>query len=168
MTANSSFDGLDLLVTSTTSGRFVIKNKIANDLIQKELNKISRGYSNAKSVAIPAHNDHAPVVFHLIPIRGRAHDLFVSAEAFLIATVASRPKAPSFEILNTLFDLTPAEARVARLLTSGLSAAEIAKVGKVSIETVRGHIKSMLQKSGMHRQADFVGFLAGISLKNSS
>ncbi len=165
--SNSSFDNLDSLVIATASGRFAIRNKSADDAIQQELDKLSRGYSNARSVAVPSDNEEAPVVFHLVPIRGRAHDLFVSAEAFLIATVASRPKAPPFEILNTLFDLTPAEARVARMLTSGLSAVEIAEAGKVSTDTIRGQIKSMLQKSGMHRQSDLIVFLAGISLRNA-
>ncbi|RYF30545.1 MAG: helix-turn-helix transcriptional regulator [Comamonadaceae bacterium] len=164
---NSSFEGLDSLVIATASGRFAIRNKGANDAMQTELDKLSRRYSTARSVAVPGDNENAPVVFHLVPIRGRAHDLFASAEAFLIATLASRPKAPPFEVLNTLFDLTPAEARVARLLTSGLSAVEIAKVGKVSTETIRGQIKSLLRKSGMHRQSDLILFLAGIGLRNS-
>ncbi|TAJ27373.1 helix-turn-helix transcriptional regulator [Bosea sp. TND4EK4] len=59
-------------------------------------------------------------------------------------------------------DLTPGEARVTRVLTSGQSAADIARACGVSVETVRSQIRSILQKLGMHRQAELVGFLAGL------
>lgn len=63
----------------------------------------------------------------------------------------------------TLFDLTPAEARVARALTTGETVEEIASKGGVSLSTIRTHVRGVLQKKGYHRQAEVVALLSGLS-----
>jgi DNA-binding CsgD family transcriptional regulator len=61
-----------------------------------------------------------------------------------------------------LFDLTPAEARVARSIASGKTIESIATDGGVSRETVRSHVRSVLAKTGCDRQAEIVALLTGI------
>ncbi len=66
-------------------------------------------------------------------------------------------------LLSTTFDLTPAEARVAARLASGLTLEEMARESKVSITTVRSHLQSVFEKTGTNRQADLVRLLLAAS-----
>ncbi len=97
-------------------------------------------------------------IMHLVPIRGAGSDVFNDASAIAIVTpVAARPPQ-SEALLQGLFDLTPAETRVAHGLPPG------ATYGRsLGYETARWHLKAVLSKTGTHRQADLVALLAGIS-----
>jgi len=73
--------------------------------------------------------------------------------------VISDPQARSpltSERLQTLFGLTPAEARVAIALAEGKALDEVAEDGQVSINTVRYQLKRTLEKTGTRRQAELV------------
>lgn len=162
LACNAGFDKLSSALVAMAHGGVALRNAKANELLQQSLQQVARGHGAHRSIAVPGNEEQPPFVIHVVPIRRNANDLFFGAETFLVVTPVKRPKAPPFEILNALFDLTPAEARVTRLLTSGESAAKIATICNVSVETVRSQLRSVLQKSGMHRQAELVGFLAGI------
>jgi DNA-binding CsgD family transcriptional regulator len=69
----------------------------------------------------------------------------------------------SSEILQVLFGLTPAEARLAIALLEGKSILQTAVRHNVSRETVRSQIKSLFQKTGTKRQGELVRLLAGVS-----
>lgn len=58
--------------------------------------------------------------------------------------------------LQELFGLTPAEAGVACALVRGLSCADIAQTDGVSENTVRTHVRQVLQKTGTSRQGEFI------------
>lgn len=62
--------------------------------------------------------------------------------------------------LRDLFGFTPAESRVANALVAGERVEEIAARLSVRADTVRGHVKRMLAKTGTRKQADLVGRLA--------
>jgi len=64
--------------------------------------------------------------------------------------------------VQSLFDLTPAEARVARSLASGKTVGAIATEGGVSLNTVRTHVRGVLEKTGCTRQAEVIALLSGI------
>lgn len=66
-----------------------------------------------------------------------------------------RPELPS-AALERVFGLTPAEADMARALARGKSVTEYADAHRLSIETARTRVKAVLQKTGVHRQADLV------------
>ena len=74
------------------------------------------------------------------------------------------PQAPPIELVQSLFDLTPAEARVARKLTAGETVEEIASCGSISLATVRTQVRRVLEKTGCRRQAEVVALLGGISV----
>jgi DNA-binding CsgD family transcriptional regulator len=103
------------------------------------------------------------MVAHVIPIRLSARDIFVRCFAALVFTTITRPRAPPVELVQSLFDLTPTEARVARSLASGKTVASIATEGSVSPETVRTHVRGILAKTGCERQAEIVALLTGIA-----
>ncbi|MBI1773973.1 MAG: helix-turn-helix transcriptional regulator [Proteobacteria bacterium] len=62
-------------------------------------------------------------------------------------------------ILRQLFDLTPAEAEVARRLAEGFSLAEAARALNIRRNTARAHLRSIFSKSGITRQPELVRIL---------
>lgn len=81
----------------------------------------------------------------------------VRAVAFV--TSASRRPPPTQDILRTLFGLTPAECRVALLLSDGLAPRKIASMIGVSDNTVRAQIKNIFSKTGVNRQGELIRLL---------
>ena len=114
------------------------------------------------SLPMPARNGHPPMIVHMMPVRGAAQDVFSRASVVLFVTPVVVADVPSAEVIQGLFDLTPAEARVARALGRGESVAEIAERSAVAQPTVRNQIREIFAKTGVHRQAHLVGLLRGI------
>lgn len=113
-----------------------------------------------RSIAVPGDTGSAPLVAHLLPLRGAGRDIFSGASSLLYVTPVAQSKAPDVRLLEMLFDLTPAEARVAGLLVEGKSVDMIAKAQAVAENTVRMHLKSVFAKTGVNRQAQLVSLLA--------
>ena len=71
-----------------------------------------------------------------------------------------RPLAIDAITVGAAFDLTRAQARVAAALGEGLSSAEIAVAQGVAVSTVRSHVRAVMTRLGVRRQAEVVGALA--------
>lgn len=80
----------------------------------------------------------------------------------LVLTPVTLPNAPPVELVRSLFDLTPTEAKVARSLASGATVDDIASADGVSPNTVRTHVRGVLTKTGCNRQTEVVALLTGI------
>ncbi|WP_096700508.1 helix-turn-helix transcriptional regulator [Magnetospirillum sp. 15-1] len=106
--------------------------------------------------------DEPPVVAHLVPTTGQARDLFGGGYGILVVTPISMPVSPDAALIQGLFDLTPAEARVAGGITEGLSLDQIASRHAVSTETVRAQAKAVYAKTGTSRQSQVAALLAGL------
>ena len=115
-----------------------------------------------QSIPVPATEDHPPVVVHVHPVRGLARDVFTRASAILLVTPVEAHAVPTASVIQGLFDLTPAEAKVARGLAAGQTVADIAQAHGTSETTVRNQVRAVFGKTGMHRQADLVGLLREI------
>lgn len=77
----------------------------------------------------------------------------------LVLCVAHQPtEQPLFDLLQLrdTYGLTPTEAELAHWIAAGRSIQEFSQERSVSVETVRTHMKRILQKSGMPSQAAFV------------
>jgi DNA-binding CsgD family transcriptional regulator len=103
------------------------------------------------------------MVAHVVPIRLSARDIFVCCAAALVLTPVTMPQAPPVELVQSLFDMTPAEARVARSLASGKTVTDIAADGGVSRNTILTQLRGVMEKTGCNRQADVVALLTAIS-----
>jgi DNA-binding CsgD family transcriptional regulator len=111
--------------------------------------------------SIPVRNSRTREAFvaHLVPMRGLGRDVFSGAEFLLYITPVTRQAGPPPEILQALFDLSPAEARVAALITEGSSVNAIAEVLSVKPNTVRVQLKAIFSKTGTNRQAELASLL---------
>jgi DNA-binding CsgD family transcriptional regulator len=114
--------------------------------------------------SFPIRGEESPFVAHILPIRRSARDIFIRCTAILVLTPVTRPEAPPVELVRSLFDLTPVEARVARGLAAGRTVEAIAADGGTSLNTVRTHVRGVLTKTGCNRQTDVVALLNGIWL----
>jgi len=117
---------------------------------------------SARSIPIRGSRARPPMIAHLIPLDAAAHDVFFGASSILIVTPLTLHTPPNAAVLQTLFDLTPAEARVARGIGEGRTVEAIAEAFGLSRETIRSQLKAVLGKTGVGRQADLVAMLAGI------
>ena len=70
---------------------------------------------------------------------------------------------PDPRLLSEMFELTPAETRLAVSLLDGGDLASIAADHRLSIETIRAQLKSLFSKTDTHRQAELISLLLRLS-----
>ena len=117
-----------------------------------------------RSVAVPATAEHAAVVFHLLPLKRGARDVFGWDGVLLLLAEGANASVPGADLLRMLFDLTPAEARLTRLLVEGRTAAEAAALIGVTEATARTHLRRVFTKTGVRRQTELVRLLLGLGV----
>ncbi len=165
LAANRLIEASAHLVHWRSGDRVALQDPGADDLLRDALARIGLAdNSGVRSFPVRGAATSALMVGHVIPIRFSARDIFArSAAVFVLAQVAA-PNAPSLELVMSLFDLTPAEARIARGLAAGKTVDDLAGDNGVSSNTVRAQVRGVLQKTGCERQTDVVALLGGISL----
>jgi DNA-binding CsgD family transcriptional regulator len=119
------------------------------------------------SIPIAATPEQAACIIHVVPVRGAANDAFAAASCVLVITAVAHPEIASTQVVQGLFDLTPAEARVARGIAAGKTVDDLAYETGLAVGTVRQQLKSVFNKTGVSRQAELVGILVGGTLKSS-
>lgn len=116
----------------------------------------------ARSIAIAATAERAALVIHLVPLRRSARDVFGWDGVLLLLAEPANANVPAADLLRLLFDLTPAEARLARQLLEGQTLAQAAAVLNIAEATVRVHLRRVFAKTGVSRQAELVRLLLGL------
>lgn len=124
----------------------------------------SQAVSVGCSMPLRRSEERPPTVVHLVPVKGNARDIFTGAAYFVVVTSTDRSRIIDIETIQGLFDLSPAEARVARSLASGNDVTATARQFGLGVETVRSHVKSVLGKCGMSRQTDLVASITSLRL----
>ena len=163
--ANHLMEGLSDQVHWRARNRISLMDASANDLLSAALAALDASDDPAvRSFPLRDETNRATMVVHVIPIRRSAHDLFARSCALLVATPVAAAQSPPIELLRSLFDLTPSEARVARGLAAGETMEEIAASGGVAITTVRSQLRLVPEKTGCTRQAEAVALLANLGL----
>lgn len=164
--ANDAFEKLMPGMVQDRRDRLHLVDLGADALFGEALSRLSLSGREASVQSIPLAADeiHLPTIIHVLPVRGVAHDIFSRIAYLVVATPIDHGAVPGAQVLQGLFDLTPAEARIAAAIGEGQTVEVIAAAGGVSRETVRSHLKSVLVKVGVSRQVDLVRLLAGAAL----
>lgn len=89
-----------------------------------------------------------------------AQQLNVSPSAAIFIMDLEQKSVPKAEVLQTLYKLTPAEARLATALGAGMSVKAYAERGKLSIHYVRWLLKQVEAKTDTRRMTDLIRLLA--------
>lgn len=112
----------------------------------------------SKGIGLPiSAKGKPPAVAYVLPLtQGVTRSTFRPAcAAIFISTTTSASPMPE-AVLTTLFDLTPAEARVLRTVGSGVTSSWTAETLGISENTLKTHLNRIYAKTGMSRQADLV------------
>ena len=164
LSANSLIETMTGYVRWRAFDRISLKDTSADRLLRGAIAMIDTDSgSGVRSFPVRDADAEATMVAHVIPVRLSARDIFLRCAAVLAMTPVTAPRAPPVELVQSLFDLTPAEARVARSLASGRTVEDIASDGGVSLNTVRTQVRGVLAKTGCDRQVEVVALLTGIA-----
>jgi DNA-binding CsgD family transcriptional regulator len=164
LAANPLVEALTGYVQWRAGDRVSLQDRAADRLLREAVTAIDlEGSPRVRSFPVRDARAEAMMVAHVIPIRLSARDIFIRCAAALVLTPVTVPQAPPVELIQSLFDLTPAEARVARSLASGKTVDDIATDGGTSANTIRTHVRGVLEKTGCNRQVDIVALLTAIS-----
>ncbi|MGH6851181.1 MAG: helix-turn-helix transcriptional regulator, partial [Methylocella sp.] len=163
LAANSLIEALTRYIHWRAQDRVSLKDRSADKLLRDAIAAIDVAGGSVRSFPVRDAANDAMMVAHVVPIRLSARDIFVRCAAVLVLTPVTLPQAPPVELVQSLFDLTPAEARVARGLASGETVEGIASARGVSQNTIRAHVRGVLEKTGCNRQVDIVALLTAIS-----
>jgi len=160
LSANPLFEKLIPHIALDTNGRLRIASKAANALFKDALLRLAPEHwtGTLGSIAIPPVVDtHAGAVLHVLPIRGLAHDIVTGGACLIVVSTLDGTSLPAEQLLRNLFDLTAAEARVARaLIASSGSYVAVAKSLDIGLETARTHAKAIYRKTGISGAAELI------------
>ena len=166
LAANPLFEALMPTLVQDRADRLKLTNLDADELLMSALVQMAHGHRqpSVNSIPVAALEGFPPMIFHLLPVRGAAHDVFSQAAALLIATPVDRAAVPTAQVLQGLFDLTPAESRLAGLIGLAQTPREAALGLGISEENARTTLKRIFSKTGTRRQAELVRLLSGSAL----
>ena len=179
--AKSALDAVGLaIITVGNHGRILQTNAVAEDVLRRADGLTAKGgyllskdrdagrkLSGAIAAATAKTN---PAAGALTLSGGTAEPVYIltvtplvrgggNSAALVIFRDPYRPDHSLASRLRDLFNLSRTEAAVAIDLAGGLSVAEIARVRRVSVDTLRSQLKSIHAKTGCHRQSQFVALL---------
>lgn len=158
---NDAFARLGPQLRTGAFGRLGLADARAGVLLAEALAAAgSRQHPGVCSIAVPALEDHPAFVLHVAPVARAAGDIFSPGRVLAVASTLERRAPADGSVLEVLYDLTPAESRIAAALLGGMSVDAIAAAFGNSRETIRSHLKRVFAKTGSSGQADLVSRLA--------
>ena len=165
LAANDLLQGLIPRVVQDRPSRIGLADRRADALLEEALAGLDRhAGERVRSIPIAATPNTQAAIVHVVPVRGAGRDIFTGAECVVVVTAVAHGGIAPAQVIQGLFDLTPTEARIAHRIAAGLTVEEIAGEAGCTIGTVRQQLKSVFGKTGVSRQAELVGMLAGSAL----
>lgn len=159
---NAGFAGLVPRVVRDQRERVALAHPGADAVLANAL--AAHATQSARSIPVPADDENPAMVIHVLPMRGSAQDVFGGGTMLMVATPVMPRPVPGTELLSGLFDLTAAEARIARGIADGATIAILAAQQNVGLETIRSQVKAIFAKTGVTRQVDLARLISGFSL----
>jgi DNA-binding CsgD family transcriptional regulator len=163
---NPRFERLIPNRASKRRGHLRLVSSTADALLCDSLARLAheRDWEDVHAIPVPAADTRPPIILHVIPVRGPATDLLPGAVAIVIAAPVVSRDIPSVAVLQGLFNMTPAEARVTRAVAQRRTIVETARGLELSQETVRSQLKAALAKTGFTRKLDLAVMLTSACL----
>jgi DNA-binding CsgD family transcriptional regulator len=159
LTASAQLEEMRTDFIAVAHGRMALANHAANALFQDAIAN-NRHDLVVRSIPVPASDARPPVVVHVLPLRRAAHDIFSGADILVVATpVSASAIVPSPSVLAGLFDLTPAEARLAAALSQGRALKDAASDSNITFKSGRTYLERIFTKTGTHQQSELVALL---------
>lgn len=163
---NTLFSSLTSRISIGAGNRLHLLHPGAQQVLDESLAIMARGEQwpsgAGRTVPLPVGDGLAPAILHILPATQLVRQLFTGTALFVAIAQASEQNSASIDIIESLFDLTAAEARIAQALARGNDVRDIAVSFGISTETVRRHLKNIYSKTGMSRQAELSAAIASL------
>ena len=101
-----------------------------------------------------------PMTVLVAPLRAGANRRGPASPSALVFMRDPEHAAPAQDTLRELFGLTRTEAAIAAALAQGHALEQIGNSFGIGLGTVRSHVKTILSKTGTHRQAQLVALIS--------
>ena len=148
---------------SVIGGRLAGRDRTASERLTRAIESAvdiagGRAGSAGSTIAL-SRDDRLPLTVLVAPLRPARDGFGTPLPAAILFIRDPEETTVSSLALQSLFGLTPAEANIAGALVTGKSIDDIAALNRISRNTARTHLKSILAKTGTNRQAQLVGLL---------
>jgi DNA-binding CsgD family transcriptional regulator len=165
LAANNLLAELIPTVVQDRTARLTLVDPAADRLFSDALAQLASDFDSkaVRSIPIPASEGRGPLIVHVLPVRGAANDIFTTAASIVVLTPVAIRDAPA-GVVQGLFDLTAAEARVASLIASGRPPREAAVTLGITEGTARTTLKRVFAKVGVSRQSELAALLSRLTL----
>jgi DNA-binding HTH domain-containing proteins len=170
--ANAAFEALEGLFATRAFNRIAVADRAANAIFTEALGAMSGagagfgpGVGDARagtvrSIAVPGGPQRPPTLIHLMPLGAVGLDVFSRGRVIVaVSPLSSSGLVPSPTLLCGLFDLTPAEARLARWLAEGGSLKAASAAFGITEKTARTYLERIFRKTGTSSQVQLVAML---------
>jgi DNA-binding CsgD family transcriptional regulator len=162
--ANMSARGLFNLSGKTSSGKIVISLPgVPASQFTQRLRDACAEPAIGGVLPLPLGEHAAGAHLLVLPLRLHRTRLKPAVALVLVQGLATA-NGPAQQLLQHVYGLTPAEARLAMLILDGQSPGTVASVLQLSVTTVRSQLSAVLKKTGAQRQSDLVRRLAPLML----
>jgi len=161
--SNPLFETVSDRLRPAAFGGITIANPAAEKLFREAVSLSGTDRDGfVRSIPVPAMEGGPALIVHVLPLRRSAYDIFSGADILVAATpVNATGSVPSPGILTGLFDLTPAEVRLASALAEGKSLHMAAESNGIQLSTARAYLERIFHKTGTHQQSQLVALLKG-------
>jgi DNA-binding CsgD family transcriptional regulator len=121
--------------------------------LSRALQPVPQDREGVGSLALRRTGEKRPAILRVTPLRRRNRAEWSGR----IALMVELPPAPrGLDSWAAAFHLSPAETRLWTALRAGRRLIDIAEESGVSLNTVRVQLRSLFQKTGVHRQTDLL------------
>lgn len=161
--SNALLDEMSGALIPTAFGGIALGDRLKTDRLKAALSRVGLGEDGpATSIPVNGTADCPPILLHLLPVRGRARDLFGGGHVLLVASPTKPRPLPRPDVLRGLFDLSTAEARLVSELAAGGGLPLIAQRTGLSVHTLRVQLRAVMSKTGVHRQAELMRLVSSL------
>ncbi|MGU3362114.1 helix-turn-helix transcriptional regulator [Methylobacterium sp. M6A4_1b] len=164
LTMNARLQEREEVLTSGQHGGHVFKSLINSKLLQDAIANVVGGRRAMQTMPVRSYSENRAHIAHILRFDRHPGDVFDASAVLLILVQVGARAAPDDGLLNLLFDLTPAEARLLQALAGGLRLQTYAESVGVQTSTVRTQLTSIFIKTGTKRQAELLSIVASLSM----
>ena len=160
-TANDLWDDVAHVARPLPSGRMALSSPTADKRFRDVIEQSPGVFEQPVSIPVADRDDGKAFVVRLAALNRPLREPFQRSDLLMtVIRIGGRRRAPSPEVLAGLFELTPAESRVADGIARGLSLKEVADGHGLRLSTARAYLDQVFRKTGAHRQGELVALLA--------
>jgi DNA-binding CsgD family transcriptional regulator len=137
-------------------GKLVFADGKLNAAVHAAVHNAACEHGRSSAVPIPFGKDAGEILVTPLDARHAAAAGRSVPLALVLVAMGPEDERSIAWRMRQLYQLTPAEATISAALALGKSVEEVAKAKRISLATLRSHLRSIFLKTGTRRQAELV------------